>query len=157
MLRENQAAPDFTLEAMDGSRLSLQETLAKGPALLVFLKISCPVCQYALPFVERMKEAAEASGIQFLVVSQDNAASTEYFLKDHGITFPALLDTYDSRYAVSNAYGIRSVPSAFLIETDGVISLTMEGFEKAPLEELGARIGSPPFRGGENIPAFKPG
>ena len=37
MLREKQAAPDFTLEAMDGSRLSLQETLAKGPALLVFL------------------------------------------------------------------------------------------------------------------------
>ncbi len=43
-------APDFELKAMDGKRFVLREELARGPVVLAFFKVSCPVCQYAFPF-----------------------------------------------------------------------------------------------------------
>jgi peroxiredoxin len=157
MLKEKQNAPEFTLDAMDGSQRSLSEMLAQGPVLLAFFKISCPVCQYTFPFLQRLHEAAAGQAVQFFGVSQDSAAATDFFLKDYGIEFPTLLDTYAGGYAVSNAYQIRSVPSAYLIEPDGTISLTMEGFEKAAFEALGERGGVAAFAPGEDVPAFRPG
>ena len=44
-------APDFTLPTVQGGQVSLRQALAKGPVVLVFFKVSCPVCQYALPFL----------------------------------------------------------------------------------------------------------
>ena len=38
-------APDFTLPTIDGEQVSLKEALQKGPVLLAFFKVSCPVCQ----------------------------------------------------------------------------------------------------------------
>ena len=57
-LNPGTVAPDFTLQAMDGKRFSLFETLDQGPVLAVFFKISCPTCQYALPFLQRLHEAS---------------------------------------------------------------------------------------------------
>ena len=50
-------APQFELPAMDGSRFSLQDALTRGPVVAAFFKISCPVCQYAFPFLERIYKA----------------------------------------------------------------------------------------------------
>ena len=47
-------APDFTLPVMDGKSFSLQGALTRGPVVAAFFKISCPVCQFAFPFLERI-------------------------------------------------------------------------------------------------------
>ena len=156
MLKQGAGAPDFELAAADESRLSLKEILASGPAVIAFFKTTCPVCQYAFPFLERLHRNAGGK-LRFYAISQDPAPATGYFLSDYGISFPALLDTYDSGYAASNAYGIRSVPSVFVIEPDGTISAAMEGFEKIELEALGERIGTPAFAPDEDVPVFRPG
>ena len=41
-----------------GSEHSLEEILARGPALLAFYKVTCPVCQNTFPFLERIYEGA---------------------------------------------------------------------------------------------------
>ncbi len=56
-LEPGTTAPDFTLPAMDGKQFSLREALARGPVLAAFFKISCPTCQYAFPFLQRIYEA----------------------------------------------------------------------------------------------------
>ena len=48
------AAPQFELPAIDGTKFSLKDALARGPVLAAFFKISCPVCQYAFPFFDRI-------------------------------------------------------------------------------------------------------
>ena len=50
-------APKFSLPMVDSGSFSLPEALQRGPVLLAFFKISCPVCQFALPFVERLYQA----------------------------------------------------------------------------------------------------
>ena len=45
------SSPDFKLQTMNGQQFSLRDALAKGPVVAAFFKISCPVCQYAFPFL----------------------------------------------------------------------------------------------------------
>ena len=90
-------------------------------------------------------------------ISQDDADSTSDFDGEFGITMPVLLDAEEEGYPASNAYGLAHVPSLFLVEPDGRISLAMSGFDKAFMEKLGSRLGQQPFEPGENVPDWRPG
>ena len=62
-----------------------------------------------------------------------------------GVTFPTLLDLASEEYPASNAYGITSVPSLFLMERDGIVTRSFNGFSKRDFEEIGQRGGVSPF------------
>jgi peroxiredoxin len=159
MLGEGSRAPAFQLSGLDGSAPTLSDILARGPALLAFFKVSCPVCQYTFPFLERIHRGAggERAGVQIFGVSQDQADATRDFNAEQGVTFPTLLDEAGKGYPASNAFGIQSVPTIFLVEPDGSISLSGTGFSKRDLEAIGARVGVAPFRAGERVPEQRPG
>ena len=146
-------APEFQLPALDGTAQSLAGILQRGPALLAFFKVSCPVCQFTFPFLERIHQGG---GVQIVGISQDNVRETGEFNREFGVTFPTLLDNSGS-YPVSNAFGISSVPSLFLIEPDGTISAQEQGFSKSRLEAVGRRAGAAPFQPGERVPENRPG
>jgi thiol-disulfide isomerase/thioredoxin len=155
MLAEGGLAPDFELEGW-----SLAAALKNAPVLLAFFKISCPTCQFAFPFLQRLADGA-APGItpgrpQIVVVSQDDVRGTKQFADRFGIALPTLHDEVPG-YRVSNLYGIRNVPTLYLIEPARHISLAVAGFGKAQFETLAARFGTAVFREGEAIPAFRPG
>src|SRR5271157_2112405 len=103
-------APTFDLKTLDGKHFSLTDELARGPVLLAFFKVSCPTCQYAFPFLERLHKAYGLKGVKLLGVSQNNAKDTAAFAKEFGVTFPILLDDTE-KYPVSNAYGLTNVPT----------------------------------------------
>ena len=55
-----------------------KRALKKGPVVAAFFKVSCPVCQLAFPYVERIFKAYKGPGKFTLVgVSQDDAADTQ--------------------------------------------------------------------------------
>jgi peroxiredoxin len=155
-------APAISLHSVDGRELSLADALKKGPVLAVFFKVSCPVCQFTFPFLERMYETYGGEKISFWGVSQDDASATGRFLSDYGVKFPALID--ERGYPVSNQYGITHVPSLFLIAPDGKIRVSSAGFVKADLEKIAAeavgaagKAATPLFKPGEKVPEYKPG
>lgn len=154
-------APDFSLAALAGGKFSLQEALQRGPVVAAFFKISCPVCQYAFPYFERVYKA-HGGKASFVAISQDNARDTGAFLKEFGVTFRTLLDDPNG-YAVSNAYGLTNVPTWFLIGQDGTVELSSVGWSKKDVEELNARLGEraaslgPLFRAGEDVRDFRAG
>jgi peroxiredoxin len=154
MLEAGTTAPSFQLHTLNGSDLALNQVLEKGPALLAFFKIGCPVCQLTFPFLERM---AANDAVQVLGISQDDAKGTGDFNQRFGVTFPTMLDESKRGYPVSNEFGISSVPSIFVVETDGSISKSFTGFSKRDLEELGERMHVKPFRPDEKVPEFKAG
>src|ERR1035441_8396437 len=85
-------APDFTLPTVQGGQVSLRQALAKGPIVLVFFKVSCPVCQYAAPFLERVFQANRAANVTVLGISQDKARDTKDFMREYGVTFPVYFE-----------------------------------------------------------------
>jgi len=148
------AAPSFRLTSLDGSAQSLQDILSSGPVLLAFYKISCPVCQLTAPYLQRL---AANNAIQVIGISQDDASATRGFLERFGVTFPTLLDLSSEEYPASNAYGITSVPSLFLVERDGTVGRAFRGFSKRDFEEIGARAGVSPFGPDDHVPEWKAG
>jgi peroxiredoxin len=156
-------APDIELSFADGSKFSLSEALNKGPVVALFFKVSCPVCQMAFPYVERLYKAYGKSGKLTLVgVSQDDARDTKEFNREFGITFPSLID--DKGYPVSNAYGLTNVPTVFLILPEGEIERSIVSWSKPDMEELNRKLaeisGMKPaelFHKGERVAEFKPG
>ena len=147
-------APPFRLTALDGSTETLEDVLARGPALLAFFKISCPVCQLSAPYLDRL---AANPTLQVIGVSQDDAEATRGFRQRLGVSFPTLLDLRSEGYPASNAYGITSVPAFFLLERDGVITKVLNGFSKRDFEEIGARVGVSPFGPDDHVPEWKAG
>lgn len=147
-------APDFTLPSTDAKQYSLKDKLAHGPVILAFFKVSCPVCQYAFPFLERIYKSAKGKQVSVIGVSQDKQRDTQFFLREFGVTFPVLLDD-PSAYPVSNAYGLTNVPSIFWISPEGKIEVSSVGWSRPDIEEIYRRIGS--MDGHAAIPLFHPG
>jgi len=132
-------APQFSLPTVTGGTVSLTDELKKGPVLLAFFKVGCPVCQYAFPFYERMYQANRNSGVSFIGISQDNAKDTKAFMKEFGVTFPVALDD-PANYAVSNAYGLTNVPTLFYIDASGEIEISSVSWSKADVEAINQKL-----------------
>jgi peroxiredoxin len=162
-LATGKKAPDFTLLGMDGQQFSLKQALLQGPVVLAFFKISCPVCQYAFPFLERIHQAYGNKKVAIVGVSQNSKKDTQLFVNQFGLTFTVLLDDTNS-YPVSNAYGLTNVPSIFWIDPDGTIKISSVGWVKQEVEEINqkaAQIGQTPLRPvflpDEQVPEYRPG
>ncbi|MDE3178984.1 MAG: hypothetical protein KGM47_04915, partial [Acidobacteriota bacterium] len=54
MLKAGKSAPDFSAAGINGEGFSLWDSLARGPLLLIFFKVSCPTSQFTVPFAERL-------------------------------------------------------------------------------------------------------
>jgi peroxiredoxin len=155
-------APDFSLKSLDGTSYSLQTLLQSGAVLAAFFKVSCPVCQFTFPYLQRLYERYRGDGVTFLAISQDDARDTKQFNKQYGATFKTLLDGHG--YPASNAYGLTSVPTIFLIETGGTVKISCMGFSKSDLEQIAKElaerrhmVAAPLFKPNESVPASKPG
>ncbi len=153
LARTGSRAPDLRLPLLDGGEGSLAEMIAHGPVLLVFFKVTCPVCQLTLPYLDRI----HASGtLPVYAISQNDADDTREFQRQFHVSLPTLLDPED-HFPASNAYGISSVPTTFLVERDGNIARVVEGWVKRDIEWLAQKAGAVPFRQGERIPDWKAG
>jgi peroxiredoxin len=155
-------APKFSLKALDGKEYSLDSLATRGPVVIAFFKISCPVCQFTFPFLQRIADRFAGQHVSIIGVSQDDERSTAEFNKEFGIKFPVLLD--QRGYPVSNAYGLTNVPTIFLIGTDRKVEVSCMGFDKAALEQIVNELAqqqnitaAPLFLPKESVPAYKPG
>ena len=157
------AAPSIELDALNGQHFSLREALKKGPVVAAFFKITCPVCQFTFPFLERLHQAY-GEAVQFRGISQNDEYSTKEFLDEYGVTFPTLIDHEDDNFPASNLYGLTTVPTILLIAPDGKVRISLTGFDKAGLEQISTELANSlgrktcsVFKAGEIVPANKPG
>lgn len=152
-------APDFALPTVNGELFVLSKALAGGPVLLVFFKISCPVCQFAMPYAERLFQAARGKKVTILAVSQDDAKATSAFMKEYNLTLPIALD--DTRtYPASNAYGLTNVPTFFFVDPSGEIEISSVGWSRTDIDRIYSALrvdapSAPFFHAGEQVPELK--
>jgi peroxiredoxin len=157
-------APDFTLPTLEGNQVSLSNLLQRGPVVLAFFKVSCPVCQYAFPLYERLFHSNQGAGVTMLAISQDGLSEASEFRREYGVNFPIAIDDDAHRYAVSNAYGLTNVPTLFYIAPSGEIEVSSVGWCKSEIDEVNAKLAAhrrekPPalWRAGEDVADFRAG
>ncbi len=133
--REGFAAPDFTLETLEGEQVTLSEL--RGKAVVVNLWASwCPPCRAEMPALQAAYEADRDQGLEILAVDmtyQDSEQDALSFARDFGLTFTIPLDRDGS---VARQYLLRALPSTFFVGPDGVISKVVIG---GPMSEATIR------------------
>jgi peroxiredoxin len=110
-------APDFTLPDVEGRSMRLRELRGK----LVFLNFWatwCPPCRLEMPSMERLYQTFKPTEFAMLAVSIDRQGTeaVKPFMEELQLTFPALLDQTS---AVARQYGLRGLPTTYLIDPDG--------------------------------------
>ncbi len=111
-------APDFQLQNLDGQVISLSGLRGK-PVLINFWATWCPPCVYEMPYMQQIHEEWSATGLVVLAVDIGESPSTvENFMQNNNLSLPVLLDT---KQDVATSYGIRSIPTTFFIDKNGII------------------------------------
>lgn len=135
MLEAGTRAPEFSLQNVKGGTQPLDAS-ASLLSLVIFFKTSCPTCQYAWKYYERLHTAYAHAGLRVMGISQHDAERTEKFRAEYGATFPHLLD---ADFVVSRAYDPAYVPTGFLIDSRGIIVETFVSWNSQALNDFSAR------------------
>jgi thiol-disulfide isomerase/thioredoxin len=128
------------------------------PVALLFYKVTCPTCQLVAPVAEQL---AGASTGRLMGVAQDPPERVDAFAREYGITFASVSDT--EPYDTSNAYGIRTVPTLFVVAKNHIAEV-VESWDREGWNRVGAYFGSatgspsePLSAEGDGLPPFRPG
>ena len=114
------AAPDFTLETLDGSSIKLSDL--RGQVVLInFWASWCSPCRAEMPAIDAVYRKYQSAGFAVLAVNatnQDTEAAARLFVQQLGLTFPIL---FDRDGAVSRQYRLQGLPSSYFVGRDGLI------------------------------------
>ncbi|MEK4028000.1 redoxin domain-containing protein [Pseudobacillus sp. FSL P4-0506] len=125
-------APDFTLQTLDGKKVSLSDYRGKK-VMLNFWATWCPPCKAEMPHMQSFyKKEAEKSNMEILAVnltSEDRGkAAVVEFAKQYDLTFPILLDKEGT---IGPQYQVATIPTTYVLNTDGTIHQKIIG----PMDE----------------------
>ncbi|KRQ86345.1 Thiol-disulfide oxidoreductase ResA [Caloramator mitchellensis] len=107
-----EGAKDFELENLNGDKVKLSDY--KGKVIVLnFFATWCPPCKAELPGFVKVVEEYKDKDVVFLFVDvgEDNS-TVKGFLDENGYKFTPLMD-YDGK--VSDMYGVRGIPTTFII------------------------------------------
>lgn len=133
-------APDFNLQALDGSTVSLGSTLQEGPCVVVFWATWCTYCKELLDLVNEMYGQYRDQGLRALAITQDSPRSKSKvasLVSGRGWEFPVLFDPDKS---VSRSWRVVALPTLFVVSQDGQITFQRIGFSPGQEEELRSKI-----------------
>lgn len=115
------AAPDFTVEDMDGNPVSLSDFIGK-PVVVNFWASWCGPCKSEMP---AFQQAWETYGkqVEFVLVNltdnnQETVESAKKFLATTEYTFPVYFDT---QLSGAMAYGVVGIPATYFIDAQGYV------------------------------------
>lgn len=110
-LQAGDCAPDFELPNQRGEPVSLSGTLARGPAVVVFVRGEwCPYCGATMRAWQSMYRLVEEAGASFLMASPQSRERTADMARRRRLTFDILNDRWAR---VAGRFGI-----AYEIEGD---------------------------------------
>ena len=118
------AAAEFAVATADGKGFRLNDYRGKV-VFLNFWATWCPPCREEMPAMERLYARHRARGFVVVAVSVDaDPRVIAPFLKASGFTFPVGLDP---KMDVANAYGVRALPSSFIVDRQGNLAALAMG------------------------------
>ena len=112
-------AEDFALPMPDGLSFRLSEQ--RGKVVLVnYWATWCPPCLEEMPAMERLWRRHKDAGFVLVAISLDaDPKKVPPFVSARKFSFPIALDP---KMAVAEKYGVRALPSSFVIDRQGMMA-----------------------------------
>ncbi len=125
--------PDFELATVSGELVRLSDLKGKK-VVLNFWTTWCTWCKVEMPHMEKYyRKYRESANVEIIAVNltgseHQGLKGIQQFIDANGLTFPIPLDV-DGK--VEKAYNIISIPTTYMIGTDGKIGSII----KSPMDE----------------------
>ena len=118
-------APNVRLQSADGAIVQLSDY--KGKIVVIdFWASWCPPCKASFPALDALFREYQARGVEVLAVNLDERRrDADAFLaaRPHGLTV-----LYDAEGASAAAFGVKGMPSSFVVDRSGNIRFTHMGY-----------------------------
>ena len=123
-VKSGSPAPALELNTPDGVPVRLSDFAGKW-VVLDFWASWCPDCRREFPAVKDLYEAFSPKGVEFLGISFDHDADAwKKCLDEQGFAWPQVsnLIKWKENNPVSEAFGIRWIPTMVLVAPDGTVA-----------------------------------
>lgn len=131
-------APEFTLPRLDAAGAFASASLRGRVVLVDFWASWCAPCRHSLPAYDALYDALAPRGFAVVAVNLDEAeADAKAFIAEHPLSFVVVRDAAGDS---ARAYGVRGMPSSYLVGCDGTIRVRSVGFKDRELPGLRAKI-----------------
>lgn len=133
-------APDFSLNDMNGEKVTLSEY--KGKVIVLnFWATFCGPCKEEMPSLNNLFLSLKKDGLIVLAVSTDDSEKpVQSFIKAKAIAFPVLIDK--DQQVFYDRYAILGLPTTFIIDRDGIIREKILGDRPWDAPDMKAKIGT---------------
>jgi cytochrome c biogenesis protein CcmG, thiol:disulfide interchange protein DsbE len=132
-----QPAPNFALPNAQGSVVAL-ESLRGKVVYVDFWASWCGPCRRSFPWMNEMQQKYGDKGLAIVAVNVDKKrADADKFLAQLPATFPVV---FDEAGASPLAFGVKGMPSSYLIDARGNVVLVERGFLDEGRAQLEDRI-----------------
>ena len=138
LIHAGDVAPDFTVEMLDGKRVTLSSLRGKV-GLVSFWATWCPPCRQEMSHMqEGVIDRFAGSDLVVLPISRGEQRETvEKFIEKMGYGFPVGLDADQSIYS---KYASNYVPRSVVINREGEVVYVAVGYDEQIAQEIGAAI-----------------
>jgi len=137
-LSQNTRAPDFKAQTITGKQFALSD-LRGRVVLLDFWATWCPPCRMETPELQKLWQKYRDKGLVVIGISVDRegAQVVRKFTQDHKLTY---WQVSDAQGRIADKYGIRPIPTTYIVDTKGVIRYLQIGFGPGVEKELAKQI-----------------
>lgn len=132
-----QPAPAFSLPTAKGDTVALDKL--RGKVVYVdFWASWCAPCRRSFPFMNEMQQKYGSRGFTVVAINVDKKRSdAERFLVQNPANFTVV---YDETGATPAAYGVKGMPSSYLVDARGNVTFVERGFLDENKAELENRV-----------------
>ena len=131
------AAPSLSAPSSDGRMLSLDQF--RGQVVYVdFWASWCAPCREAMPVLDTLQQRYRARGFTVIGVNVDTDRKSAQRMLDQLV--PVFPIVFDPKGLWPEAFGLRDMPSSFLIDAAGVVRYVEKGFREKDVPQIEAAI-----------------
>ncbi len=140
-LEAGEAAPVVRAARLGEPGSSVGGEALRGKVVYIdFWASWCVPCRESMPALDALYRKHEAEGFAVIGVSKDvNEADARRFLERVAVGFPLVMDTDDR---LARAFGVKAMPSGYLIDRKGVVRRVHRGFTAETASALEGEVRS---------------
>jgi thiol-disulfide isomerase/thioredoxin len=140
VLDEPVPAPEFVLKDMDGKPHSLKDYRGKY-VLINFWATWCPPCRREMPSLEVLYRKWHDKPFMVLAINQWEDPDLVFSYMGQLDVFPTFPILFDRDSAISQAFGVKGLPTSFVVDPEGRVIMRAVGGREFDHPELERTIG----------------